>query len=235
MIQNLKNFRKDLYLLFALSVFIILLIEFYLINIPEIIRGGYVIGLIALKICYSIMASIFFYFFAVHLKENRKRNQILPLLISHVEKLKSLKNIWLSELYFVASFSNIKIEWPSNTGLITDHYPSNSVIKELAESTPLNTTRATEKNWIERTNRLKEEIQPLCEEILRLDNNLKANEIYIIGKLKVCDLFSKIKFHKLGLDSGIIIANDNLSFIEPELQDFFDLFKKLEAEFVNLK
>ncbi|WP_281234746.1 hypothetical protein [Flavobacterium gelatinilyticum] len=231
MIKNLKNFRKDLYLLFSISISIIIFMESYLIDIPEIINGGYVIGLIILKICYSIMASIIFYFFAVHLKENKKRSHISPLLISHLEKLKSLKEVWLSELYFIASVSNREqINWPSETGIIKDYYPSISEIELLAKCTPLNSTRANEKNWIERTNRLKNEIQPICEEILKLDSNLKANEILLIGQLKVCDLFSKISLHKLNLDSGTIIANDNLLFIEPEIQNFLNLFEKIEKE-----
>jgi hypothetical protein len=182
------------------------------------------------------MASIIFYFFAVHLKENKKRNQILPLFISHLEKLKLLKNIWLSELYFVASFSNKgKIEWPSKNGFIEDHYPSVLEIETLAKCTPLYTTRAKEKNWIERTNILKNEIQPICKEILLLDNNLKANEILLIGQLKVCDLFSKISIHKLTLDSGNNIANKDLLFIEPELRSFLNIFKELEKEINKLQ
>src|SRR5699024_6406942 len=102
-------------------------------------------------------------------------------------------------------------------------------------STPLHTTRAPEKNWIERINRLKNEIQPLCEEILRLDNNLKAIEILLIGQLKVCELFSKISMHKLSIDAGNNIANEDIGFIEPELQSFLNLFEKLEIEFNRLK
>lgn len=235
MIKNFKNFRKDLYFLFALSVIIILAIESYLIDIPEIIKGGYVAGIIILKICYSIMASIIFYFFAVHLKENKKRNQILPLLTSHLEKLKFLKNVWLSELYFVASFSKKgRIEWPSKTGLITDYYPTVLEIETLAQCTPLYQTRAKEKNWIDRTYRLKNEILPLCEEILKLDNNLKPIEILLIGQLNVCDLFSKISQYKILIDSNNI-ANEDLRLIEPELQSFLILFKELEGEINKLK
>jgi hypothetical protein len=46
MINNFKNFRKDLYFLFTLSLMIILSIESYLIDVPEIIKGGYVAGII---------------------------------------------------------------------------------------------------------------------------------------------------------------------------------------------
>ncbi|MEP6806566.1 MAG: hypothetical protein ABI892_18710 [Flavobacterium sp.] len=235
MIKKIKNFRKDLYLIFVLSLIVIISIESYLINIPEKIIGGYIAGLIILKLCYSIVASVIFYFFAVHLKESKKRDQILPLLISHLEKLKFLKNAWLSELYFVASFSKKGwIDWPGTKGLITNYYPTVIEIETLARCTPLYETRAKEKNWIERTYRLKNEILPICEEILKLDNNLKPIEILLIGQLNVCDLFSKISQYKLLMDSEII-GNEDLRLIEPELKSFLILFKNLEAEINKLK
>ncbi len=234
MYKILKSFRQDLSIIFIISISLIFIMEFFLTRIPEIFDGGATLGIIILKICYSIMASIIFYFFAVHLKEYKKRNQILPLLNKYLKNLKSIKNVWLSELYFIATFqSKGKLDWPGEEALITNYFPSSEEIKKLAKYTPLNETRsAVDKNWIYRTYRIKNQIETLCEEILRLDIYLKPDEISLIMELKTCDLFSKIAIHKFSLDSGNNIANENISFLCPELESFLNLFEKIEKEII---
>lgn len=231
MYKILKTFRQDLYILFIISVSLILIMEFFLTNIPEFFYGGVTLGIIILKICYSIMASIIFYFFAIHLKDYKKRNQISPLLNAYFKKLKSIKNVWLSELYFIATIqSKGELDWPGLESLIKDYFPSSEEIKKLAEFTPLNVTRSSDINWVYRIDRLKNQIETLCEEILRLDIYLKANEISLIMELKTCELFSKITVHKFSLDNNKIITNENISFLLPELESFLNLFKKIETE-----
>ncbi|MDQ6471369.1 hypothetical protein RB619_11995 [Flavobacterium sp. LHD-80] len=76
MFENLKTFRQDFYILFVSSLAVILVMEIYLIHQPEIFKGAEIIGLIVLKLCYSIMASVVFYFFFRSLKrrEEKKAN-----------------------------------------------------------------------------------------------------------------------------------------------------------------
>lgn len=234
MIKTLTSFRRDLYLIFALSLMTILFIELFLNKIPEFFSGGELIGTIVLKLCYSIMASVIFYFFAIHLKESRKRNQISDLLSAYLQKMIALKNGWMSELYFIACFhSKGEVDWPKNQGAtITNFYPTEKEIEKLAKFTPLHETRSKEKNWIERIDKLQIEIQILCKSILVLDNNLKANEIRLIGELSTCDLFTKISFYKSKHDSNEI-ANDNISFIKSELKSFFNLVEKIEKQVIS--
>lgn len=234
MFKNLKSFRQDFYFLFVVSLGIILTMEIYLIHIPEVFEGAEICGIIVLKLCYSIMTSVVFYFFSVHLREEKKRQQILSLLINHFANLKSLKNIWFSELYFIAyNKSKGELEWPSKDSFIENYYPSSEETTIIARVTPLILTRSGDVNWIDRINRLKNEIQPLCEEIFLLGNNLKGNEISLVGQLKTCQLFSKIAVYKFRSDEGIVIANENLSFIEPELINFLFLFKEIEINIIE--
>lgn len=234
MFKNLKTFRQDFYFLFVVCLVIILVIQIYLIHISEIFEGAEIVGIIVLNLCYSIMASIVFYFFSAHIPEERRRKQILYLLINHLDKLKSLKNVWFSELYFIAyNKSKGELEWPDKNSFLEDYYPSSEEIAIVARCTPLTLTRSDDANWIDRINRLKNEILPLCEEIFLLSNNLKGNEISLIGQLKTCQLFSKIAIYKFRLNEGIVIANDDLSFIEPELISFLNLFKEIEIDIIK--
>jgi len=47
--------------------------EIYSIQETEIFKGAEIVGAVVLKLCYSIMASIVFYFFSVHLREEKKK------------------------------------------------------------------------------------------------------------------------------------------------------------------
>ncbi len=234
MLKSLKTFRQDFYILLLVSLVIIFIMEIYSIQETEIFKGAEIVGAVVLKLCYSIMASIVFYFFSVHLREEKKRKQILNLLINHFDKLKSLKDVWFSELYFIAyNKSKGELDWPSKDSFVENYYPSSEEIAIIARCTPLTLTRSGDLNWIDRINTLKNEIQPLCEEIFLLSNNLKGNEISLIGQLKTCQLFLKISVYKFRSDEGVIIANENLSFIEPELVNFLSLFKEIELNIIK--
>ncbi|MDQ6471370.1 hypothetical protein RB619_12000 [Flavobacterium sp. LHD-80] len=145
-----------------------------------------------------------------------------------MDKLKSIKDVWFSELYFIAyNKSKGELNWPSKDSFIENYYPSSEEISIIARCTPLNLTRSGDSNWIDRINKLKNEVQPLCEEIFLLGNNLKGDEISLIGKLKICQLFLKIAVYKFRSDE-VLIDNDNLSFLEPELINFLSLYKEIE-------
>lgn len=233
MLKAFTTFRFDLYIIFGFSLIVILTIELFLIKIPELFPGGEMIGKIVLKICYSMLASIIFYFIAIHLKETEKRKKIVGLLSIYLDKIIVLKNTWMSELYFIASSHSKEIKWPqSQSGTITNYYPSVKEIEKLSEFIPFHKTRSHEKDWIDRINRLQNAIQVLCKSILVLDNNLTANEISLIGELNSCDLFTKVSFHKSKQENGHEVANENISFIEPELQSFFKLIEKIEKEII---
>jgi len=234
LIKIITSFRKDLYVLFFISLIFIFLIETILIKIPEYFNGGALFGDVFLKICYSILASIIFYFFGVYLGEYRKRQQIQPLLNSFVDKMKFTKNSLLSEMYFIAITRNngqVK-DFPKNTKsrFVEDHYPTEAQIKKIVNNIPINITRHKDSDWIKRFYSLRSDVLPICDSILILDTNLKASEIRLIAELKTCDLFSKINMYNYNLDNGGKISNETLSFLEKELVNFFDIFERIENE-----
>ncbi len=73
--KNFKTVRRELLTLLGLSLTVYFLIEFFLIDIPQLFSGGYKLGQFVGKICQSYISAFIFYFIVVHLKsEKDKRN-----------------------------------------------------------------------------------------------------------------------------------------------------------------
>lgn len=72
----IKTLRKDLSILFILSLATVLLIDFWLIEIPELFKKGHIIGTIAGKICLSYISAFIFYFLVVHTKQQKDKKNI---------------------------------------------------------------------------------------------------------------------------------------------------------------
>lgn len=69
--HRLATIRSELKLLFIISVASILVIDLWLINIPEKFPGGAALGGIYYKICLAYITSFLFYFINVHLQSER--------------------------------------------------------------------------------------------------------------------------------------------------------------------
>lgn len=69
MIKLIKALRRDLSTIFLLSLASILLIDFWLIDTPEIFPGGYKLGQIIYKVSLSYISAFIFYFLVVHMKQ----------------------------------------------------------------------------------------------------------------------------------------------------------------------
>ena len=61
-IRRIKSFPTEIYLLFSISIMLILIIELGLKNIEAPIKLFFIIGNIVLNVCYSIVAATIFYF-----------------------------------------------------------------------------------------------------------------------------------------------------------------------------
>ncbi|WP_034923212.1 hypothetical protein [Gillisia sp. CAL575] len=71
--NRIGSIRKDLFLLLIISVITIIIIEFWLINIPASNDFFYHLGQINLKLSYSYFSAFIFYFLVIHSpKEKRK-------------------------------------------------------------------------------------------------------------------------------------------------------------------
>ncbi|WCN10714.1 hypothetical protein [Marinomonas mediterranea] len=69
LINCLKAVNPTLTFLFVLSIFSIILIDFFLIEVPEFVGWGAEFGKVWSSLCVSIISSYIFYFVVVHIKE----------------------------------------------------------------------------------------------------------------------------------------------------------------------
>ncbi len=71
-----RTMRTELQVLLCLALLTIFLIEFVLSLIPELFHGGAALGTIISRICLSYVSSYIFYFFVVHSKSQRDKENI---------------------------------------------------------------------------------------------------------------------------------------------------------------
>lgn len=75
-LKLIKSVRKDLGLIFIIALLTICVIDFLLIDIPELFNGGYKLGQIIYKLCLSYISAFIFYFLVVHIKQQKDKENL---------------------------------------------------------------------------------------------------------------------------------------------------------------
>jgi len=146
------SFRKSLAIIFFVSVSLILFLDVVFKNASEIFSGGALLSDFIVRLGYSLIAATLFYFIAVHMKEYNSRKNVILVISSNIEQLIQLKDILLSELYFIAvTRNNGEVNWPENKiGTIKSYYPIQAEVQLLLKNVPLRKTHHPLDNWISR-------------------------------------------------------------------------------------
>lgn len=71
-IRRIKSLPREIYLLFSISIILILIIELGLKNIEAPIKLFFTIGNIVLNVCFSIVAATIFYYLIQHVPKEEK-------------------------------------------------------------------------------------------------------------------------------------------------------------------
>ncbi len=72
----IKTLRRDLSVLFILALLTVCLIDFWLINVPELFKSGHTLATIIEKLCLSYISAFIFYFLVVHIKQQKDKKNI---------------------------------------------------------------------------------------------------------------------------------------------------------------
>ena len=190
-IKDIKALRLDISIIFILSLFTIILIDFYLIDIPELFKGGYKLGLIIYRLCLSYISAFIFYFLVVHLK-NQKDKRIL---YSYVSKFSTL---------IIEQDKKVSKDLAENSGMqLESAYPNSDELSKICKLINPNSdapliwgVKINDKNanWIQyfEHNRLKtfEYSSKLHSVINFLDSEL----VYKIARIEDCGHFVLIAF-----------------------------------------
>jgi hypothetical protein len=220
--KNLTSLRKDLLVLFIISLITIFIIDFWLINIPEIFKGGAILGKIFYKLSFSYVSAFIFYFLVVHLKnQNDKKNlysYVAQLTIRIIEEAKGMLNK-LSES------SNITLE---------SNYPSKSELNKICSKinpnnqAPLLLNRNGEyANWIQFFEYHKIRSNEASNKILSKLQFLDSELVTKLAKIEDCGHFYLVS----NLVKILPIKCDNLIILETDLFSYFEMIKDLEYYF----
>lgn len=96
--HRIKTLRKDLLILFAVSLASILIIDLWLINVPEMFVYGAELGMIYYKICFAYITAFIFYFINVHLQSERTKVKTYKYINNKSAKIHRLCSTLISSL-----------------------------------------------------------------------------------------------------------------------------------------
>ena len=113
---ELVNSIKFLSIIAIFSLGIILLIDLYLIDIPEKFNKGSELGKLVYHLCLAYIGSFIFYFLVVHLKRIKDRYALEPYISKKTQTVVHSGKI-LIKFLLEASNYNIKSEYPSEEEL----------------------------------------------------------------------------------------------------------------------
>lgn len=220
LLKNILSIRKDLSYIFLLSISIILLIDFWLINIPEYFHGGKKIGELVYSICFSYISGFIFYFLVVHIKSQKDKKNLYGYISTKtliiINQAKSLITV-LKERTHVET---------------NEKYPSSEELHCICLAIVPNSNapitfvpNMNNGNWLQFIEYIK---KMNCESIDRIQSKLQyldSSFISLLAKIEDCGLFQIIS-------QAVImkpIGNSDLIAYKPQLSEYLNLIKELEA------
>lgn len=225
-IHNITSLRKDLSIVLIFAISTIGIIDFWQVNTTEIFTGGYKLGQIANNICLSYISAFIFYFFVVHLQNQKDK-----------KNLYSYFSRYAQNIILKATDVSRDLATKSNTPL-GSNYPTKEELNLICRSidpnsdSPLFLGIQTEKNhpnWIQYFANDGMQQSKYSEKILSKDNSiLDSNFVRILTEIENCSLFNIVNILVENMPKGDKLAKSNLSFIEAPLFEYFELIKELE-------
>lgn len=211
--------RKDLGIIFIISLLIIFSIEFFLIKIPEIFNGGYKLGQIIYKLCMSYISAFIFYFLVVHLKQQKDKENLYSYIAQKVYIIISCAESLILEL---AKSSKI---------VLVNQYPSDAELAIICKSINPNDKAplllggiGNYANWVQYFDYQRNRSSDYTKKVLEKMPYLETELIIILDSIEDCTHFMETKF----LIKKMTLYNQDLIFFESSLSEYFNLVKKLE-------
>lgn len=215
-----KALRRELWFLFFLAFAVIIVIEFWLVNIPEYFPRGAKIGTLVSGLAFAIISAFVFYFIVVHVKEVRDREN----LNSYVRgKVKTIINSCTKLISEMAKASKVQI---------TGKYPNCKEIKDICKAitpcseAPLEIIRVNRKaNWIEFCSFYKNHSNIATAKINLKMPFLETELVKILAEIDDSKYFNLLNT----LLTMMPFKNEDLSLLENSLIEYINLIKTLES------
>jgi hypothetical protein len=217
-IKNLISLRKDLFIIFIISMFTILLIDFWLINIPELFTGGEKLGQIIYKLCFAYISAFIFYFLVIHLKNQKDKENLNDYISKNLALVIGQGKSLISSL---ARASNITL---------LGSYPTNNELNNICNVINPNANAPlflhnvnSNANWLQYFDYYKSRSNEATRKIL---SKLQFIDSVLVNKLAVIEDCSH--FRDVSMFAHIKISNTNLTAFIQSLKNYFELIEDLE-------
>lgn len=186
--ELIKTLRKDLGLLFIVSILIVLMINFWLIDIPQFFNKGNTIGVLIEKLCMSYISAFIFFFFVVHIKQQKDKRNIYQFV---AEKSINIISCGQTIGRDLAKDSNVKLKtyYPSKEELLEICYK----INPYSEPTTLVSWSGLKLNWFSHFEKYRQDSMDSINEIYAKMPFLDAQLIKHLSLIESSPFFSLTK------------------------------------------
>lgn len=187
-IRNILAVSPFLNIALVIATGSIVIMEVYLLEIPEVVPWGAEFGAVFYKLCLSIMASYLFYFIVVHLKSQSDKENINAFVAS---KSYLVVREYQSQLISIKNESNSNVE---------SEYPTKDEIKIMFKAinpkgeSPLNSVRlGNHVNWIQYMSYRNKRTQELIKNIFVIMPFLDSKLVRLLSEINYCNHFGHIE------------------------------------------
>nr|WP_299486119.1 hypothetical protein [uncultured Allomuricauda sp.] len=216
--RYLISVRTELIVLFIVALLTIILIEFWLIEIPEKFNGGAKFGVIVNRLCISYISAFIFYFLVVHLKTQKDKENLYSYISGKVRGILNCSEQLIDKMI---DHSKTKIK---------GKYPTDSELKDICRSinphsnAPLILGKASNyANWIQLMLYYKQRSNKATEKVFLKINFLDSDLVILLAKIDDCSHFQSIEFFSKNMPLG---NTDFLAF-QPDMLKYFELINEL--------
>ena len=223
-VELIKTLRKDLSFIFILCLAIVLCINFWFIDIPELFKNGSKVGILIEKLCLSYISAFIFYFLVVHTKQQKDKKHIYEFVAE-----KSLHIISYGQTIGrdLAKDANVKLKeyYPSKDELIEICYK----IDPYSEPSTLVSRFGHKLNWFLHFENYRQETMTAINEIYAKMPFLDAKLINHLSLIESSNFFS---FTKGMQNLPFKAKNENLLNFSDTIFNYLNTVKEFE-EFYN--
>lgn len=218
-IENYKTLRQELKNILYLCLILILSFEFFLFDIPELFPKASTLGNIIIKLCYSYISALLFYYLVVHFKrQNEKRNfyKVLDKKLNTIlNQGKNLSNR-LNKISEDENFDPLVIK--NLTNVLTKINPK-KVLEDITYTSVGNV------NWYYHLLFQSQKTRAEIDLIFKNSYLLEAEIISILNELYNCRLFMHFELFSPMLQN---LDDENLKFYDSKFEDYFKKLNDLE-------
>jgi hypothetical protein len=215
--HRVATLRKDLLVLFGISLTSILFIDLWLIKVPEVFGFGAELGGIYYKICLAYITAFIFYFINVHLQSERTKVKTYKYINNKSTKILNLCNVLMYSLRNASGIpSNISFPSKTNEIFILCDYIDPRVPFTLG-----GWYARTFLHWQAASDFIAEENKELIRDLLFVRDSLDSDIVEILTDIDDCIQ------NFINLSHGGPSANTDMEVYSYGIIQYYDLCKKL--------